>query len=320
MGVVDWVYAGVLGVLGLAVGSFLNVVAYRTPNGISILTPPSACPRCGSRIAAYDNLPIVGYLALGGKCRNCRERIPIRYLLAEAATGALWAATGWKIAQLELGYWTNIAVGLIWLAFVSAAVVTFIVDYDFLIILDEISIGGCVLALALSPIVPYLHHAHDKADFSTYHMILAGMMPDAPAWQWSLVSSVLGAAVGFGFSVLILYMGNAAFQKQIEAARKHDPDVKTALGWGDVKLMAFYGAFQGWLAVFLIFIIASVLGAIIGAAVKLRTGDPSGLRGIEGLKSRWRTSSSVIPFGPFLVAASLVYFFLEPQIFHTLYG
>ncbi len=303
------VYSGVLFLVGLAVGSFLNVVAYRVPRGMSILRPPSACPRCGAGIRARDNIPIVGYLLLGGKCRQCGRRISPRYPLVELATGLLWAATGWKMALLEPGSWTNVAVGLVWLAFVSAAVVTFLVDLDHLIVLDEISLGGAALALCLSPFLPVLHRAHDRAAFFESNPLVALLLPDGPPWLWSAASSVSGAVVGFGFSLLILWMGNAAFRKQIAEARKTDPDIQSALGWGDVKLMAFYGAVQGWVAVFFIFLVASVLGAAAGCAVKLWSGDPGGQTGWKGVRARWRSSGSVLPFAPFLAVASLLLFF-----------
>lgn len=253
-------YCATLGLLGLVIGSFLNVVACRVPNGQSILRPPSACPKCGTRIAARDNIPLVGYLLLGGKCRHCRAPIAFRYPLVELATGALWAAAGWRLAQLRLGYWTNIGVGVLWLGFVSAAVVTFLVDYEHMIVLDEISIGGCMIALATSPFVPT-----------------------------GLAGALTGAAAGFGASVLILWLGGIAFKKQIAEARKTDPDMNTALGWGDVKLMAFYGAFLGWYAVPMVFLIASVSGALVGIAVKLRSSS----------------ASSALPFAPFLSVAAV---------------
>lgn len=308
---VSMAYCGTLFLIGLAMGSFLNVVAYRVPRGMSLLRPPSACPHCGVGIAAYDNIPVVGYLLLGGKCRRCRRRIPARYLLTEIATGLLWAATGWKIAHLGLGYWTDVAVGLVWLAFVSAAIVTFLVDLDHMIVLDEISLGGAALALVLSPLLPALHHAHDRAAFFARDPLPALLLPDAPPWQWSGAAALLGAAAGCGFSVLILYMGNAAFRKQIAEARKRDPDIRSALGWGDVKLMVFYGAFQGWIAVLHIFLVASILGAAAGCAVKLWSGDPGGLSGWAGIKARWHSSASVLPFAPFLVIASLAFFFQD---------
>ncbi|GIG24240.1 prepilin peptidase [Cellulomonas denverensis] len=88
------------GLLGLLVGSFLNVVIWRVPRGESVVSPPSACPRCGHRIRPRDNVPVLGWLLLRGRCRDCAEPIPVRYPLVEAGTGVLFAlACGWTVAR-----------------------------------------------------------------------------------------------------------------------------------------------------------------------------------------------------------------------------
>lgn len=81
----------IAGILGLAIGSFLNVVVYRLPRGLSLLRPGSACPSCGAPVKWYDNIPVVSWIALRARCRNCRQPISIRYPLIELATGALFA-------------------------------------------------------------------------------------------------------------------------------------------------------------------------------------------------------------------------------------
>lgn len=312
-------YMGVLFILGLLMGSFLNVVAYRVPNNVSILRPPSTCPGCGKTISPRDNVPLLGWLLLRGKCRNCRCGIPIRYPLVELATGILWAVTGYKIALLDLGFFTNIAVGLVWLAFVSTVVVTFLTDYDYMIILDEISLGGMAASLILAPFLPYLHHAHSPYEFLRYHALLASFMPNSPPWMHSLASALLGVAVGVGFSLVIYYLGNLAFKKQIAAAQEEDPEIDSALGLGDVKLMGFYGALFGWLSVFFVYIVGSLLGVVIGSSIKLLKGDPQGYTGWEGVRARWSSSTSAIPFGPFLVAAALLYLFIGDKASLWLY-
>lgn len=312
-------YMGVLFFFGLFIGSFLNVVAYRVPNEISILRPPSTCPGCGKTISPRDNVPLLGWLLLRGKCRNCRQPIPIRYPLVELATGVLWAAAGYKIACLNLGFTANVAVGLVWLAFVSTVVVTFLTDYDYMIILDEISLGGMVLSLLVAPFLSYLHHAHSVFEFSRYHMILAYLLPDAAPWLRSLVSSFLGAAAGVGFSLAIYFLGNLAFKKQIAAAQQEDPEIDSALGLGDVKLMGFYGALFGWMSVFFIYIAGSLFGIVVGSSIKLLRGDPEGKTGWEGLQARWASSTSVIPFGPFLVLGALLYLFVGDRVVEWLY-
>ncbi len=308
------IYAAVLFVLGTAIGSFLNVVVYRAPLGMSLTEPPSSCPKCGHRIAARDNLPVLGWLLLGGKCRHCRAGISPRYPAVELATGILWAIEGWRLAGMARGYWVDVFAGLLELAFISAMVVTFLVDWDHRIILDEISLGGTAVALAASALLPHLHHAATPSEFALYHPILADWLAGAPAWLAGLATAALGALTGLAFSLAIYYLANVAFRRQIEEARKEDPDIDSALGLGDVKLMVCFGAFFGWQAVLFIFIGASVLGAAAGSAGKLASGDAGGKSGLAGLANRWRTGDSVVPFGPVLALAALGVLFLGDRL------
>lgn len=314
-----WLYAIALGIVGLAIGSFLNVVTYRVPNGMNLLRPPSTCPRCGKRIASRDNIPVFGWLLLGGKCRACRNPISPRYPMVELVTGILWAFTGWRLAGLGFGFWTDVFVGLLALLFVSAMIVTILVDWDFQIILDEISLGGLVIALIAAPLLPVLHHAGSKEAFALYDPVAAWLAGDAQPWIRGTAASCLGAVVGLAFSLGIYFMANVFFRRQIEEARKEDPEIDSALGLGDVKLMALFGAFLGWISVPVIFFGGSILGALMGTAMKVRSGDPGGKKGLAGIMSRWRTGDSVLPFGPFLVAAALLYFYWGEEIRTLLY-
>lgn len=308
------IYAAVLFPFGAAMGSFLNVVAYRVPMEMSVVSPPSACPKCGHAIAAVDNIPLLGWLVLGGKCRNCRQPISVRYPLVELATGLLWALVGWRLAGLTYGYYANVFTGLLELAFVSAMVVTFLIDIDYLIILDEISLGGLAVALIASALLPSLHYADVDAVFVARYPVFDHILGDASPWLRGLAVSLTGMAAGLAFSLFIYYAGTWAFRKQIEAAKEEDPDVDSALGLGDVKLMAFYGAFFGWTSILFIFIAGSVLASLIGTVLKIVSGDPGGKKGLAGLGNRWRSSGSVLPFGPFLVAGSLLFLFLGDPI------
>lgn len=305
-----WMYAGVLLVFGLAMGSFLNVVAYRTPMGISIIAPPSACPKCGKRIAAYDNVPLLGWLWLGGKCRNCRAPISARYPLVELATGVLWALSGWRIAGMDYGYWQNVFMGLLELAFVSAMVVTVLVDWDFQIILDEISLGGLAIALVASALLPQLHMRGDLAIVTEYFPSVADLAP----WIQGLLSAFLGAQLGLAVSMFIHIVGTLMLRKQIAAAQEEDPDIDSALGFGDVKLMMLFGAFMGWKAVLFIFVAGCVIGSVVGSVIKVRSGDPQGKTGVAAFFARWSSGTSVLPFGPFLVAGALLYLYQGPWL------
>ncbi len=309
--VVRLIYSGVLLMVGLAMGSFLNVVAYRVPLGMSLLSPPSTCPSCGKAIAARDNIPLFGWLFLGGKCRWCKKPIAWRYPLVELLVGLFWAVEGWRLGGMELGFYTNVFTGLVELAFLFALGVTFLVDWDHKIILDEISLGGLGVALIASALLPNLQFAHMPDIFAQYHAFLDYLLGDAPAWWRALAAALTGGAMGLGFSLLIYFAGNLAFKKQIEEAKKHDPDIDSALGLGDVKLMAFFGAFLGWWSVLVIFIIASLTGALAGSAMKLASGDADGAAGWAGIRNRWQSGDSVVPFGPFLVIGALGAFFFD---------
>ncbi|MCC8189667.1 MAG: prepilin peptidase [Planctomycetes bacterium] len=307
-------YAGILFVFGLAMGSFLNVVAARIPLGRSILRPPSSCPACGHRIAVYDNVPLFGWLVLGGRCRSCRAAIPVRYPLVELATGVVWALEGWRLAGVDYGFYPDVWIGLLELAFLSAMVVTFLVDLDYRIILDEISLVGIGIALVAAVAVPALHQADDEARFYARHPVLFQILDDAPPWKWSLAVAVTGLAAGLALSLFIHYAGTLAFRKQIAAAREEDPDVDSALGLGDVKLMALFGAFLGWPAVIVSFLVGSVLASVVGTVGKMRSGESGGRRWPASLLNRWRTGDSVLPFGPFLVVGAVAALFLDEQV------
>ncbi len=135
-------------VLGAVVGSFLNVCIYRVPAGKSIVSPPSSCPHCGHLIRWYQNIPILSYLFLGGKCVGCRIRISLRYPAVETLTGLLFALVLYcfGFSSATLVYWL----------FVSALVVIAFIDLDHQIIPDVISLPGIVVGFLCSFFIPWL--------------------------------------------------------------------------------------------------------------------------------------------------------------------
>jgi leader peptidase (prepilin peptidase)/N-methyltransferase len=307
-------YAVTLLLLGLMVGSFLNVVIYRAPLNLSLLRPPSTCPKCQTKIETRDNIPVLSWLLLRGKCRVCHKPISLRYPLVELANGLLWAWVGYRLAFLPYFPAQNVVLGLVSLAFVSAMIVTFLVDLDHQIILDEISLGGAAVAVAAAVAAPALHQADTFVRFAHHHPLLAIFLRGCPGWLQSLATAAAGSAAGLALSLAVYFLGQAAFKQQIKAAQELDPDIDSALGLGDVKLMACLGALLGPAGTLFTFFAGSVLGAVVGSARKLAAGDPQGDSGLAGLKNRWRTGESVIPFGPFLVVAALTYFFFYDTI------
>ena len=144
-GIPPTVVAILAGLLGLVIGSFLNVVAHRVPRGESVVSPPSACPRCGSPIRARHNVPVVGWLVLRGRCHDCSSPISPRYPLVEAGTGALFALAGWRFADEPLAL-------AAYLAFAAAAVALALIDLDVhrlpnVIVLPAYPVLGVLLAL-----------------------------------------------------------------------------------------------------------------------------------------------------------------------------
>ncbi len=234
-----------------------------------------------------------------------------RHRLVEGATGILWAAAGWRWAGMTHGTYVNIAIGLVELAFLSSLVVIFLVDWKRMIIPDETSLGGLAASLLLSPLLPHLHYADSGIAFAARHPFLNVLLGDAPAWLRGVSASCAGALAGLLFSLFVYTLGNAAFNRRIEKARKNNPEIDSALGLGDVKLMAFFGAFLGWRAVFVIFLVGSIVGAATGIVIKLRRGDSAGGHGWRGMRNRWNSGSSVLPFGPFLAAGALAAFFMH---------
>ena len=162
---------------GLVVGSFLNVCIYRLPRDKSVVSPGSACPQCNTPIRWFDNIPLVSYLVLLGKCRHCKAKISPRYFLVELLTGVLF------VLMFDFGVrHGGVAAGLIYLLFVSALIVCTFIDFEFFIILDLITLPGTVIGIILAALVPSLVGA------STH---LSGLI-------WSVIGAVTGGGALLG--------------------------------------------------------------------------------------------------------------------------
>jgi len=170
---------------GAAVGSFLNVVIIRLPQGHSIVFPPSSCPNCENRIRPYDNIPILSYFLLRGKCRNCGEPISLRYPLIEFLTATLTAALYWKFGLTPL-----FGVSFV---FCAAMLVVFWIDLDHMIIPDAISLTGIVagLAAATAGLIPGVEWLQ-----SVVGVVLGGLSLYVPAYVYEKVRHAEGLGVG----------------------------------------------------------------------------------------------------------------------------
>ena len=253
-------------VIGLLVGSFLNVVIHRLPRMLqqgwqrecrlllelpdqpseskpeSLVFPGSRCPACRADIRWYDNIPVLSFLRLKGRCRQCSTKIGWRYPLVEAITALLTGVVAW---QLGFGLFGAAAIALTW-----ALVALSTIDFDHQLLPDNITLPALWAGLLLS--------------------VLGG--PVSPA------DAVIGAAVGY-LSLWLVFHGFRLITG------------KEGMGYGDFKLLAVFGAWLGWLALPLIILLSSVVGALVGggliASGALRRDQP-------------------MPFGPYIAAAGWI--------------
>jgi len=244
---------------GLCWGSFINVCIWRLPRQISLVTPRSHCISCGTTIRWYDNIPLLSYIFLAGRCRSCGSPFSIRYFLVELLTGALFAAVLWVGRSRDLS-WGAVVVQTI---LAGALVAASFIDADWRIIPNEITIPGMILLPILALVVPDMIAPAER-------VISCGIVRLDAA-----VSSLAGLAAGGAAIWTIGAVGKLIFRKD-------------AMGFGDVKLMAMVGACLGWKSVLLAIVLSSFLGAAVGVVLLIRRG------------------SHVIPYGPFLSAASLL--------------
>lgn len=232
------VFLGLLSfVWGACVGSFANVCIYRMPRQCSVVVPRSHCPHCVSRIAWYDNIPLLSILILRGRCRSCNGTISRRYFLVELLTGALFL-----IIWLRCGF--DFLTPIYWLAVTALIIGTFI-DFDHMIIPDQITIGGIFTGLAVSILYPSLH----------------GVAGHFAGFRASFIGLFFGAAILW----LIGEFGRVVFKKE-------------AMGMGDVKLLGAIGAFLGWQAVVFTLMISSLAGALAGMIMVLAGNKTMGSR------------------------------------------
>jgi leader peptidase (prepilin peptidase)/N-methyltransferase len=255
-----------LGVLGAIIGSFLNVVIHRLPREQSIVFPNSTCPKCRKAIKAYDNIPILSYLILRGRCRHCGVRISSRYPAVEALTAILFAAVTWH---------DGVSFALAFdLAFAASMVALVFIDAEHMILPNAITYPGIIFAIITRVLVPYLA---SPAHFDDLPQLL-NAFPTLPIGLVSIIGAVIGALAGGGSLWLMGFMWEKL--RGVEA-----------MGFGDVKMMLMVGAFLGWRLTILTILIGALTGSISGIAVMYRRG---------------RNMQMMLPFGIFLGIGSIV--------------
>ena len=269
--------------LGASIASFLNVVIWRVPRGESIVSPPSHCPKCNARIKWYQNIPIFAWLALRGKCANCKAPISPRYILIETLGGVLFLAVFWRfipnlfpvkgaILPIQPGIFigAGLALCVAWV-WVALMIVGSMIDYDLQLLPDFVTVGGMVLGVVVG--------AGDSLRLLFWH--------DAGWWQ-SFAWSLGGLAFGFGLLWLVRWIGGKVFKRE-------------AMGMGDVFLMGAVGALFGPVAVLVTLILSSVFGSIVGVSMIALSKTKFG-KFVE------------IPYGPYICLGCLTWMFYGPEL------
>lgn len=236
-------FVAAVAALGAIIGSFLNVVIHRVPRDESIAFPASHCPSCGTAIRPYDNIPIISWAVLRGRCRSCRTPISARYPAVELLTAVLFALTLWLHSGLTLSLPFD-------LAFVAAIVALVFIDAEHMLLPNVITYPGVAVAVIARLVVPNL--------YGVGSLCSAHACP--PLWMLSLANSVLGAVAGGGFLWLVGWLW-----KRVRGVE--------AMGLGDVKMMFMVGAYLGWPLTLLTTFVGVLTGSIVGVALMLRSEE-----------------------------------------------
>lgn len=245
---------------GLIWGSFLNVVIYRVPAGLSLVRPPSACPACKARIKPYDNIPVVSFLVLRGKCRFCGAKIPVSYFLVELLTPAAFA-----VLYLRFGWGlTFVAAAL----FTSALIALGFIDFKHKILPDKITYPGIVLALAYAFVrsdLTFLQALLGGAVGAGFLLVVYGayyllrkkeglglgdvtmmfMVGAFLGWLNALLTLILASVVGAAAGILIIVLKKKDLQYMLPYGSFLAPAAFVALAWGQRIWAAYFSLFPG---------------------------------------------------------------------------
>ena len=262
--------------LGACIASFLNVVIWRVPRGESIVSPPSHCPKCNAPIKWYQNIPILSWLALRGKCANCKAPISPRYILIELLGGVLFLAVFWccfmpyapyvkDMVQKQIFPFSLVITLVAMWIWVSLMIVGSMIDFDHKLLPDFVTVGGMALGLVYNAVAYSFAHSFEP-----------------------IVKSLVGLVFGFGLLWLIRWLGSIAFKRE-------------AMGMGDVFLMGAVGALFGPVAVLVTLILSSVFGSVVGLSMVALAKTKFG-KFVE------------IPYGPYICMGCLAWMFYGPEL------
>ncbi len=267
---------------GSIIGSFLNVCIHRMPLGESVVWPSSHCPHCKKRIPAYDNIPFLSFLLLGGRCRFCKERISWRYPFVELLTAWLFVAL---LNHFGLTFSFFLAA-----VFCGGLIIATFIDIDHRIIPDEISLGGIVVGLVLNVISTILW----PLPFDLKNPLQTFLYSPPP-----VLDAFMGIIIGGG----IIYATGVGFDFVYFKLLKHPPiqGETESMGGGDVKLLAMIGAFLGWKLAVMVFFMAPLFGTVVGVFNLIVKKDHT------------------IPYGPFLSLAAVFALFWGEKILRVVF-
>jgi len=305
---VDPVIAGGIFGMGLIFGSFLNVCIYRLPLGLSVVQPGSACPNCGQAIRFYDNVPVLSWVILGGKCRACRAKITPRYAAVELITGLLFLLCYWhfglSLAALKCAVLAFLLLGLVF------------TDAETHLLPDKLTLPGLAAGVFFSLFVP----VNDLLSLALPGVVQLPVSSDLSWRLFSLMDSLLGAAIGASF----LYGAGAIYLRWRGVE---------GMGFGDVKLMAMMGSFLGLRLTILTIFSASIAGSFFGLGTVFvvwikrmqRRKHVFHESGAAARRNAWASAMVALrrhqmPFGVFLGSMGLVAFILGGQLLKWYWG
>lgn len=345
-------------ILGIFLGSFYNVCIYRVPMGMSVNNPRrSFCFRCGSMVKWFDNLPIVSYFVLGGRCRQCGSKYSMRYMLIELLTGLMFVAIFMGTNPPQSG---SLQVATFWyLAFASMLLIGTFTDIDHYIIPDQLTIGGTIAALVAAVAIsvcdpwpllasagpfPALRLSWGKEWYDVVEALLKSPFTLAAEsggihWWEPLVNAVIGAAFGFFMLYGIGVIGKIVFRKE-------------AMGFGDVKLFAMIGATLGIAGCLVTLALAALFGIVDGVLIRqvrkiiaARHAGPAILEAGAGLPVSAEPAAEFaeaqaavgrlveinrntprsrpvhyLPFGPSIALAAVIEVIFQQRIYQWLWG
>jgi leader peptidase (prepilin peptidase)/N-methyltransferase len=293
-------FAAVVFLFGLVFGSFLNVCIYRLPRELSVVSPGSACPECKHSIQWRDNIPVLSWILLRGRCRNCSARITPRYAVVELTTALLFLFCyfhfGPTLETLKSCVFCFLVLGLIF------------TDLETFLLPDKLTLTGLGIGVVVAMIVPVGSFLEQRY---LARALFTGRFDVNTARLLSLADALIGAAVGAGFIFLVgeVYLRLRGIE---------------GMGLGDVKLMAMVGAFLGAEKTVFVLFVASIIGSIFGLSAVVsryrRRLAHFRSKGLANATRRARKSAAAalrfqeMPFGVFLGGASLVALFYGEHV------